>query len=169
MNCWLIRAFIVTGSLMRHCGLRCWRSTHLMTLRLLRKHICLQVSTAAWQQLADCGQPPSWKNRKFAISRPRFDRFRPNVARRRSSTLLSRPTVKTVKPRRSYGDFSKDGGRRHLGFFKFEIFNGPTALDGRTASPCQIRLKSVKPRPRYESKRRHVARCSFHRCIAKSV
>jgi len=89
------------------------------------------------------------KNRKIATSRPRVDRFRPNLARRRSSTLLKRPTVKTVKPRRRYNDFSKDGGRRHLGFFKFEIFNGPTALDGRTASPCQARFKSVKPRPRY--------------------
>ena len=37
------------------------------------------------------------KNRKIAISRPRFDRFRPNLARRRTSTLLSCPTVKSVK------------------------------------------------------------------------
>jgi len=33
-------------------------------------------------------------NRKIAISRPQFDRFRPNLARRRTATLLSRPTVK---------------------------------------------------------------------------
>jgi len=43
--------------------------------------------------------------RKIAISRPRFGQFRPNSARRRSSTLLSRPIVKFFK--------IKDGGGRH--------------------------------------------------------
>ena len=43
----------------------------------------------------------------------------------------------------------QDGGRRHLGFSKFETFNGGTAREGRTASPCQILSKSVKLRPRY--------------------
>jgi len=37
------------------------------------------------------------KNRKIAVSRPHFDRFRPNLARRRISALLSRPTVKNFK------------------------------------------------------------------------
>ena len=37
------------------------------------------------------------KNRKIAISRWRFDRFRPNLAWRSSSALLSRPTVKSYK------------------------------------------------------------------------
>ena len=37
------------------------------------------------------------KHRKLAISWPRFDRFRPNLARLRSSALLSRPTVKNFK------------------------------------------------------------------------
>ena len=37
------------------------------------------------------------KNRKIAISQPRFERFRQNLARRRSSTLLSIPTVKNLK------------------------------------------------------------------------
>ena len=37
------------------------------------------------------------KNRKIAISRPRFAGFRPNLARRRSSALFSRPTVKKLK------------------------------------------------------------------------
>ena len=41
--------------------------------------------------------PPSWKNRKIAISRPRFDRFQPNLTRRRISTLSSCPTVKNLK------------------------------------------------------------------------
>jgi len=58
---------------------------------------------------------------------------------------------KLVKPRLRYGNFSifQDGGRRHLGFFKFEIFNSWTAQDGRNALPCQIGSKSVKPLPRY--------------------
>jgi len=42
----------------------------------------------------------------------------------------------------------QDGGRRHRGFLN-EMFNGRTAQEGRTASPCQICSKSVKPRPRY--------------------
>jgi len=33
------------------------------------------------QQIQDGGRPPSWKNRKIAIPRPRFDRFRRNLAR----------------------------------------------------------------------------------------
>jgi len=45
-------------------------------------------------QIQDGGQPPSWKNRKIAISRPRFERCRRNLVRWRSSTLLTAPTVK---------------------------------------------------------------------------
>jgi len=41
------------------------------------------------------------------------------------------------------------GGRRHLGFWKFQIFNGWDAQDGRTASACQILSKSLKPLLRY--------------------
>jgi len=37
------------------------------------------------------------KNRKIAISRPRFDRFRPNLTPRCTSTILSRPTIKNSK------------------------------------------------------------------------
>jgi len=37
------------------------------------------------------------KNRKIVISQPRFNQFRPNLARRRSSALFSRPTVKNLK------------------------------------------------------------------------
>jgi len=43
----------------------------------------------------------------------------------------------------------QDSGRRHVRFLKFEIFNGRTSQEGRSASPCQIWSKSVKPRPRY--------------------
>jgi len=42
----------------------------------------------------------------------------------------------------------QDGGRRHLGFVKFQTFNGRTAEEGRTASPCQIWSKSAKMQPR---------------------
>ena len=37
------------------------------------------------------------KNRKIAISRRRFDRFRQNLALRRSSALLKGPTVENLK------------------------------------------------------------------------
>jgi len=52
-----------------------------------------------------------------------------------------------------YVDFSifQDGGRRHLGFFKFQAFNGRTAQEGRNALPCQIGSKSVKPRRRSDN------------------
>ena len=36
-----------------------------------------------------------------------------------------------------------------LDIFKFQICNGPNSHEGRTASPCQISLKSLKLRPRY--------------------
>ena len=42
----------------------------------------------------------------------------------------------------------QDGGRRHLGFPKFQT-NGQTAQEGRIASPCQIWSKSVEPLSRY--------------------
>jgi len=59
-----------------------------------------------------------------------------------------------------------------FGFFKMaaEFFNGQMAQEGRTASPCQIWSKSVKPRPRYgnffifqDDGRRHLGflRCEF--------
>ena len=43
----------------------------------------------------------------------------------------------------------QDGGRRHLGFLKFQIFNGRNGYKGQTASSCQISSISVEPRPRY--------------------
>jgi len=50
-----------------------------------------------------------------------------------------------------YGDFSnfQDGGRRHVGFLKFQIFNGRNGQECGTASVCQILPKSMEPRPRY--------------------
>jgi len=50
-----------------------------------------------------------------------------------------------------YGNFSnfQDGGRRHLAFWKFPIFNGRSGQEGRTASSCQISSKPLKPRLRY--------------------
>ena len=60
---------------------------------------------------------------------------------------------KSLELRPIYGDFSifKDGGRRHLGFSKFRIFNGRARRECRTASSCQISSKSFEPRPRYMS------------------
>jgi len=43
----------------------------------------------------------------------------------------------------------QDGGRRHLGFLKRQIFNGRTRQEGQTASLCQILSKSLKVRPTY--------------------
>ena len=43
----------------------------------------------------------------------------------------------------------QDGGRRHLGFVKFKIFNSQDGQYVRNASSCQISLISVEPRPRY--------------------
>jgi len=41
------------------------------------------------------------KNRKIDISAPRFDRFRPNLAQRHVCALLSRPTIKRFKFKKS--------------------------------------------------------------------
>jgi len=51
--------------------------------------------------------------------------------------------------RRCYFSIFQDGGRRHFGFLKFGTFNGPTAQERRTASPCKISLKLLKTRPIY--------------------
>ena len=50
-----------------------------------------------------------FENRKITISRPRFDRFRPNLARQCRLTLLSRATVKFQILK------IQDGGGRNLG------------------------------------------------------
>jgi len=49
------------------------------------------------------------------------------------------------------GRFSlyRDGGRRHLGFSKFQIFNDWDGQAGQTASACQFLSKTLKPRLRY--------------------
>jgi len=44
----------------------------------------------------------------------------------------------------------QDGGRRHLGFFKFQTSDGLNGQEGRTASPGQISSKSLETRPRYD-------------------
>ena len=43
----------------------------------------------------------------------------------------------------------QDGGRRHLGFWKFQIFNGRGGQEGRIASLCQISSKSAQLQLRY--------------------
>jgi len=65
-------------------------NTHITNLRWLTLKICnLTKSKMAAAAVL--------KNRKIAISRPRFGRFRPNLARRRSSAFLSRLSVKNFK------------------------------------------------------------------------
>jgi len=58
---------------------------------------------------------------------------------------------KSVKPRPRYGDFSifQDACGRHLGFPKFQIFQGRAAQEGRNALPFQMWSKSVKSWPKY--------------------
>ena len=45
----------------------------------------------------------------------------------------------------------QDGGRRHLGFLKCQIFNDRNGQEGRNASACQISSKSLEPRLRYNN------------------
>jgi len=49
------------------------------------------------------------------------------------------------------GDISlfQDGGRRHLGFLKLQMFNGRNGPEGQTASSCEISSTSLEPRLRY--------------------
>jgi len=47
--------------------------------------------------------------------------------------------------------FFQDGGHCHLGFSKFQFFNGQNGQEGGIASLCQISSKSLEPRPRYVS------------------
>jgi len=73
-----------------------WTNTHIIkNTASIPTKFCTSIKTTkchsrvVWthtKQIQDGGQPPSWKNRKKAISRPRFDWFRPNLAQRRSST-----------------------------------------------------------------------------------
>ena len=62
-------------------------------------------------------------------------------------------SLKSAITRPRYCDLSifQDGGRCHLGFSKFQIFNGRTRHEWRTASLCQILSKSLEMRPRYVS------------------
>jgi len=62
---------------------------------------------AVWPLKISHFKIPRW--RKIAISRLRCDRFRPNLARRWSSTILSSPTVKSFKNMKIH-----DIGVRHL-------------------------------------------------------
>ena len=48
-------------------------------------------------QIQDGWRPSSWKNRKIAISRPRFDRLWQNLAKWRTSFFLTVRVVKNVK------------------------------------------------------------------------
>ena len=59
--------------------------------------------------------------------------------------------LRSLQPRSRYGDFSisQDGGHRHVGFLKFQIFNGQKGQEGRSAPVCQISSKSIELRSKY--------------------
>ena len=72
--------------------------------------------------------------------------------------------------------YFQDDDRRHLGFLKFHIFNGRTALESRTASVCQISSKSVKMWLRFDGfsnfqdgGRRHLGFLKFHIFNSRTV
>ena len=44
---------------------------------------------------------------------------------------------------------SQDGGRRHIGFLQFQIFNDRKGQECQSASVCQISSKSLELWPRY--------------------
>ena len=45
--------------------------------------------------------------------------------------------------------FKLFGCRLPASWISLDLCNGPNSHEGRTASPCQLSSKSVKPRPRY--------------------
>jgi len=57
----------------------------------------------------------------------------------------------SVKPVPRYRNFNflSMSAAAILDIFKFQICNGLNGHKGRSASPCQISLKSLKPKPRY--------------------
>ena len=62
----------------------------------------------------------------------------------------------------------QDGGRRPVGFLKFQIFNGMKSQECRTASLCHISCKSLEMRLRYgyvlifqDGSRRHLGFSKF--------
>jgi len=57
--------------------------------------------------------------------------------------------IAPTAPRYGYFSISQDDGRRHVGFLKFQIFNGRKGQEGQSASVCQISSKSLQLRPRY--------------------
>jgi len=62
-----------------------------------------------------------------------FENFNGRMAQRGRTASVRQILSKLVKPQPRHGDFSifQDGSRsRHLGFLKFEIFNGRTAQEG---------------------------------------
>jgi len=69
------------------------------------------------------------------------------------SASLCQILSKSLETRLKYSYFFifQDGGRRHLGFLKFQIFNDQDAQEVRNASSCQISSKSVKPLLRYNN------------------
>ena len=61
-----------------------------------------------------------------------FQIFNGRDCQESGNALACQILSKSVEPRPRYGHFLifQDGGRRHLGFLKFQIFNGWDAQEG---------------------------------------
>ena len=61
-----------------------------------------------------------------------FQNFNGQNGQAGGTASLCQILAKSLQPRPKYGDFSisKDGGRRHVGFLKFQIFNGRKGQEG---------------------------------------
>jgi len=86
----------------------------------------------------DGGRPPSWIFKSWKFQLPVL--FGGPICVIVPNFAKNGQTVPEIWP-----IFDQDGGRRHLGFWKFQIFNGWDAQEGRTASACHILSKSLKP------------------------
>ena len=111
----------------------------------LRAKFCRNRSNQGWHYgdfsiFHDGGRSPSWifKRCKFQLPFP-FG----------GPICITVPNFAKIFMRYSRFRIFQDGGCRHLGFWKFQIFNGWDAQEGRTASACQILAKSLKTPLRY--------------------
>jgi len=93
-------------------------------------HQCGKTKKNCWHATVERMQWTDWTYPTFHCRLPQQVGY--------SNFAVRQGVLQLMWPR--YRDFSifQDGGCRHLGFSKFEIFNVRNVPDSRTASPCQI-------------------------------